>query len=265
MALNLRRHHRYSRARHEVRVIATASPTTDALRTSWPDDDLVAAAQRGDTQAFETLMRRYNRRLFRAARSVLRDDDASEDAVQEAYLRAFSNLASYRPIGSFAAWLTRIVINEALLQKRRNRREMVSLDVLDDDVRDAAHHSLADWLSTPDSSNAASARQLLELAVDALPEPFRLVFVLRSVEQLSIAETAQCLQIGEATVKTRLHRAQVRLRETITQRLQNEQLTLFEFGGQRCDRIVAAVLHRLQPSPATSARMNASNDAEDAP
>ncbi|MBB6095312.1 RNA polymerase sigma-70 factor (ECF subfamily) [Povalibacter uvarum] len=228
-------------------MIATVSPSTDTPRISWPDSELVAAAQRNDAKAFETLMRRYNRRLFRAARSVLRDDDAAEDAVQEAYLRAFSNLDSYRPIGSFAAWLTRIVINEALLQKRRNRREMVSLDQLDDDVTDAAHHSLADWLSTPDSSNAASARQLLELAVDALPEAFRLVFVLRSVEQLSIAETAQCLEISEATVKTRLHRAQIRLREDITRRLQNEQLTLFEFGGQRCDRIVVAVLHRLQP------------------
>lgn len=246
-------------------MIATSSPSTDTPRTSWPDPELVAAAQRSDVRAFETLMRRYNRRLFRAARSVLRDDDAAEDAVQEAYLRAFSNIESYRPIGSFAAWLTRIVINEALLQKRRNRREMVSLDALDDNVTDAAHHSLAAWLSTPDSSNAASARQLLELAVDALPEPFRLVFVLRSVEQLSIAETAQCLEIGEATVKTRLHRAQVRLREDITRRLQDEQLTLFEFGGHRCDRIVAAVLHRLRPPNAKSTRMNASNDAEDAP
>ena len=107
MALNFRRHRRYPRARHEVRVIATDLPTASTPRTSWPDDDLVAAAQRSDAKAFETLMRRYNRRLFRAARSVLRDDDASEDAVQETYLRAFSNLASYRPIGSFAAWLTR--------------------------------------------------------------------------------------------------------------------------------------------------------------
>lgn len=243
----------------EVRVIATASTET-VPRHTWTDDALVAAAQRDDDRAFEILIRRYNRRLFRAARSVLRDDDAAEDAVQEAYLRAFAHLGRYRPTGSFPAWLTRIAINEALLQKRRSRRGMVSFDELGDDLTDAEHHSLASWLSTPDSSNDASARQLLELAVDALPEHFRLVFVLRSVEQLSIAETAECLDIGEATVKTRLHRAQVRLRDDITQRLEREQMTLFEFGGERCDRIAAAVLERLH-----AVRLNTSIDVEDAP
>lgn len=236
------------------------TPATTPL-SSWPDTELVAAAQRNETRAFETLMRRYNRRLFRTARCILRDEDSAEDAVQEAYVHAFMQLDRYRPVGSFGAWLTRIAINEALMQKRRNRRSMISLDTLDDDLTDAEHHSLASWLSTPDSSNAASARQLLELAVDALPEPFRLVFMLRAVEQLSIAETAACLDIGEATVKTRLHRAQIRLREDITQRLEREQMTLFEFGGLRCDRIVAAVLARLLPLRAAHARwLDASSD-----
>lgn len=227
--------------------IATRSAARSGSLTEWSDPELIAAAKRREPLAFEALMRRYNRRLFRVSRSILRDDDAAEDAVQEAYLRAFTHLDRYQPTGSFSAWLTRVAINEALMLKRRNRRQMLSLDDLDDDLMDTEQHSLADWLSTPDSSSAASARQLLEQAIDALPQSFRTVFVLRAVEQLSVSETAACLDINKATVKTRLHRAQIRLRNDISRRLEREQLSLFEFGGARCDRIVASVLARLSP------------------
>lgn len=226
---------------------ATRGAARSGSLTEWSDPELIAAAKRQEMLAFEALMRRYNRRLFRVSRSILRDDDAAEDAVQEAYLRAFTHLDRYQPTGSFSAWLTRIAINEALMLKRRNKRQMLSLDDLDDDLMDSEQHSLADWLATPDSSNAASARQLLEQAIDALPQSFRTVFVLRAVEQLSVAETAACLDINKATVKTRLHRAQIRLRDDISRRLEREQLSLFEFGGARCDRIVASVLARLSP------------------
>ena len=186
-------------------------------------------------------MRRHNRRLFRVARSILKDADAAEDAVQETYIRAFTHLEQYAPTGSFAAWLTRIAINEALMLKRRSRRGVVSFDDLDIDSTwrtDAA-------FAVADDVEQSSLRQLLEQALDRLPEDFRIVFVLRAVEQLSITETADCLGLNAATVKTRLHRARARLRADITRRCRREQLHLFEFGGERCDRIVAAVLARL--------------------
>jgi RNA polymerase sigma-70 factor, ECF subfamily len=205
------------------------------------DDELVAAARQRDNRAFEALMRRYNRRLFRVARSVLRDAAAAEDAVQECYVQAFTHLHQYQP-GAFGAWLTRVGLNEALMMKRRLRRTMLSLDDVDD-VADAEWN--AESLTTPDPSQATCARQLLEQSIDTLPQPFRTVFMLRAIEQLSVAETAACLAINEATVKTRFHRAQNRLREDITQRLQREHLTLFDFGAERCDRIVANMLIRL--------------------
>jgi RNA polymerase sigma-70 factor (ECF subfamily) len=210
------------------------------------DLELIDAARKQEPRAFETLMRRYNRRLFRVARSILGDSAAAEDAVQETYISAFAHLDRYQPLGSFGAWLTRIAINEALMLRRRVRHSVLSLEDLDDDLRDNERRSLAEWLATPDSSNAASARQLLEQAIDALPPAFRIVFVLREIEQLTIAETAACLDINRSTVKTRLHRAQARLRADISRRLERERLTLFDFGGGSCDRVVAAVLARLR-------------------
>jgi len=223
------------------------SPSVALARLS--DDELVAAARQQDSAAFEALMRRYNRRLFRVARSVLRDATAAEDAVQECYVQAFTHLHQYQP-GAFGAWLTRIGLNEALMMKRRMRRTMRSLDDIDE-LADTGHDS--ESLTTPDSSQATCVRQLLEQSIDTLPQPFRTVFMLRAVEQLSVAETAACLDINEATVKTRFHRAQMRLREDITQRLRREHLTLFDFGAERCNRIVANVLNRLPGAPAPAA------------
>jgi RNA polymerase sigma-70 factor (ECF subfamily) len=221
--------------------VTTIKRSPSVALAQLSDDELVAAAQRHDNAAFEALMRRYNRRLFRVARSVLRDAAAAEDAVQECYVQAFTHLHQYQP-GAFGAWLTRIGLNEALMMNRRMRHKTLSLDDIDEHART---ESDAESLSTPDTSQAACARQLLEQSIDTLPQPFRTVFMLRAVEQLSVAETAACLAINEATVKTRFHRAQMRLREDITQRMHREHLTLFDFGAERCDRIVANVLIRL--------------------
>ena len=228
-------------------VLQVSARSAASLRDA-SDDDLVTAARRHENASIEILMRRYNRRLFRVARSILRDAAAAEDAVQECYVSAFTKLDRYQPTGAFSAWLTRIAINEALMLKRRNRHAFVSLDDYDDEQCNG-HWTAAD-LTTPDATQSTSAKQLLELAIDSLPQVFRTVFVLRVVEQLSIAETAACLEINEATVKTRLHRAQKRLREDISRRLQREHLTLFEFGGETCDRIVARVLTRLMSAKA---------------
>ena len=220
--------------------------------TDLPDHALIELVLQSEERAFEALMRRYNRRLFRVARSVLRDESAAEDAVQEAYIRAFTHLDRYQPTGSFGAWLTRIALNEALMLRRRIRTDTVSLEDVDEAVLVARGVALEPAPSPdPDGLEVAHARQLLERAIDALPENFRTVFVLRVVEQLSINETAACLDLNSATVKTRLHRAHRRLRTDLSRRLHRERLSVFDFDGARCDRIVATVRARLHSgSPA---------------
>jgi RNA polymerase sigma-70 factor, ECF subfamily len=210
-----------------------------------PDVLLVERAKGGEVRAFETLMRRYNRRLFRTARGVLKNEDAAEDAVQEAYLSAFTHLDRYEPTGRFGAWLTRIALNEALMLRRKTRANVVSLDQLDDAALATEGNAVTESEPQADYAETAQARELLEAAIDALPEAFRIVFMLRMVEQLSISETASSLGLNEATVRTRLHRAQRLLRTDLSRRLGREKLNVFEFGASRCDRLVDAVLTRL--------------------
>ena len=219
-------------------------PTATSL-ADVPDHRLVELARERNDGAFEALMRRYNRRLYRVARSVLRDDSAAQDAVQEAYLRAFTNLHRWQPTGSFGAWLTRIALNEALMYRRRARNEVSLHDIAETRLQDERIDGF-DAVVELDGVAARDVRRLLEHAVDGLPERFRTVFVLREVEELSIADTAACLGLNAATVKTRLHRAQLRLRADITRRLARERINLFDFDGARCDRIVSGVLARLR-------------------
>jgi RNA polymerase sigma-70 factor (ECF subfamily) len=209
-----------------------------------PDERLVELVRGHDLDAFEALMRRHNRRLFRVARSVLRDASAAEDAVQEAYLRAFTHLDQWRPTGKFSGWLTRIALNEALMMRRRERGDTVSLDAMNQDESMGQAGDLA-LRTADDYVEAVHARALLERAVDGLPEHFRTVFMLRMVEGLDVNETAECLELNATTVRTRLHRAQNLLRAGITKRLEAENGGIFGFAGARCDRIVAAVLARL--------------------
>jgi RNA polymerase sigma-70 factor (ECF subfamily) len=215
------------------------------------DHALVERARRAaDNGAFETLMRRYNRRLFRVARSILREDAGAQDAVQEAYIRAFTHLGDYEPTGSFGAWLTRICVNEALMLRRKQRPE-VSMQDVDETALHALQLPDIDEPSPLSLADSGQLRRVLEQAVDTLPEVFRIVFVMRAIEQLSVSETAASLGINESTVKTRLHRANRRLRADLSRRLRIEQLHLFEFLGDRCDQVVEYVLARLpQRAPA---------------
>jgi RNA polymerase sigma-70 factor (ECF subfamily) len=210
-----------------------------------PDDRLVELTRDNDLTAFEALMRRHNRRLFRVARSVLQDGGAAEDAVQEAYLRAFTKLASYKPTGKFSAWLTRVALNEALMMRRRERGDTVSLDDIGDEAVMPADAANAEPPTAEQFVEAAHARALLEHAIDALPENFRMVFVLRVVEGLDVRETAECLELNANTVRTRLFRAQRQLRGDLTRRLRGESSEIFDFGAERCDRVVERVLERL--------------------
>jgi RNA polymerase sigma-70 factor (ECF subfamily) len=210
-----------------------------------PDDRLVALARGHNLLAFEALMRRHNRRLFRITRSVLRDGDAAQDAVQETYLRVFTKLDNYQPAGKFGAWIARVAFNEALMMRRRTRDDTVSLDDAADDATLTVEAAAHDAPSAEQFLEAAHARALLEHAIDTLPENFRTVFMLRAVEGLDVRETAECLGVNATTVRTRLFRAQRLLRVELSRRLHGESTEIFDFGAERCDRVVAFVLARL--------------------
>jgi RNA polymerase sigma-70 factor (ECF subfamily) len=222
--------------------------TTEAC--SAPDAEVVDRIRRGETELFEVLMRRYNQKLYRAARSVFpQDPGEAEDIVQDAWVRAFTHLSQFEGRASLATWLVRITLHEAWARSRRRRRT----ETLDDAGRKDT--TMAPPISAPDPEEDAAAIEMhaiLEAAVDALPEIYRTVFVLRSVEDMSTEETAESLDLTPDAVKTRLHRARALLRKELLTRAGASQAALFPFAGARCDRIVEAVLSRLA-SPAASA------------
>jgi RNA polymerase sigma-70 factor (ECF subfamily) len=223
--------------------------TMTNLAAEITDDDLGIARRivEGDRAAFELLMRRHNRRLYRMARATLRNDTEAEDALQDAYLHAYRSMNQFRGDSQLFTWLSRLVINECFTRLRRSARRQKVIPIVD--TPDYIDH--ADAMTThddgaPDQALARSqVRALLERELDALPELFRVVFVLRSIEEMSVEETAQCLDIPEATVRSRHFRARSMLRESLAQALDLAQRDVFEFGGAQCDRIVANVLSKI--------------------
>jgi RNA polymerase sigma-70 factor (ECF subfamily) len=205
--------------------------------TALPDLLLVERARGKEIRAFETLMRRYNQRLFRIARSIVPDADIAETVVQEAYLLAFSDIERYEPTGKFGAWLARLAFNQALALRRTVRPSTPVAEV------GAAEQGESTTASA--QTPGPPTRQALEQAIDALPEVFRTVFVLRAIEGISGIETAACLGINETTVRTRLYRAQRRLRIDWAQHAPAERGEIFELTGARADHIVSRVLSRL--------------------
>lgn len=209
----------------------------DHALLSEPDDVIVNLVREGDILSYEVIMRRYNQRLFRTARSILNNDDDAQDAVQEAYIAAFYKLDSYESSGRLGAWLTRITVNEALMIKRKPDNRVVD-------------QSSSEMLSNPQGSpdDAAANRQLsvlIESAIDTLPDNFRRVFMLRAVQQLSVRETADSLDIKEATVKTRYLRARQQMQTVLNKHIEDVGLHAFEFAGERCDGIVKNVIDQL--------------------
>ena len=214
------------------------------------DPAQLAQLAAGNLKAFEQLMRTHNRRLFRVARSILHADDDAEDAVQEAYLRAFVALKSYQGTAQLSTWLTRIVINEALGKKRQQppagqRLQGDTAFAMDNNhALDAIELML---LETPeDLAMREELRRLLEARIDHLPDDYRTVFMLRAVEELSVEETAQCLEISPALVKTRLFRARQMLRLALLRYVKAGLQDSFAFEGGRCDRMVHAVLQAIR-------------------
>ena len=215
------------------------------------DVELVALTRSGDEGAIRTIVRRHNQRLFRVARSVVRNDAEAEDVVQATYVKAFVNLDSFRGEALLSTWLTKIALNEALGRVRR-RRPMVGLEAIDVENNRPGGGNL---LAFPSPSAVADpevelsrgeVRQLLEHAVDELPDAFRAAFVLRDVEGLSTEETATHLGIKVETVKTRLHRARRLLRLAIEKQISGEFAGLFPFDGERCVHMADRVLQVLR-------------------
>ncbi len=213
-----------------------------------PEPELVDFARAGDREAFRAIMTRCNQRLFRVARAVVRDDAEAEDVLQEAYARAFAAIGDFRGEAGIATWLTRIVLNEAhgRLRSRRPTVELDALEIAQDEGGQVLNFPNMSKSGDPEADAArAQIRRLLERAVDDLPEPFRLVFILREVEELSAEETAIHLGLKVETVKTRLHRARRRLREALDAQLADVMIGAYPFLGARCARITEAVLKRL--------------------
>lgn len=213
------------------------------------DAELVGAARDGDEAAFEAIMRRHNRLLFRCARGIVDDDAEAQDVVQEAYLRAFSALASFDGRSALGTWLARIAINVAL-DARRKRGRGPALDfTLDLGIEPAAEHTMAFNAPLADAPEAAverrQTRALLQRAIDDLPPIYRSVFILRAVEEMSVDETAACLQVSDAVVKTRFLRARSMLRDALGARMEAHAQHVCDFAGARCDAVVVRVLAEL--------------------
>jgi len=222
-----------------------AQPTP--LPPGLTDAELAARAACGEQAAFERIMRLHNRKLFRTARAILRDDGEAEDALQEAYLHAYRSFAEFRGDAQLSTWLARIVANEALqrLRKRERRAEIVPMQA---GVADKELEGVAD-MKTDKSPEAAThsgeLRRVLEKQIDALPDDYRAVFMLRAVEELTVEETAAILSIPEATVRSRFFRARSLLREGLALKIDLACEDAFSFDGERCDRMVAFVLDHL--------------------
>lgn len=208
------------------------------------DTELIAKILAGDTNAMEKLMRLHNRMLYRTARAILRDDAEAEDAVQEAYLRAYRALATFRGESKLSTWLVRITANEALMRCRRNARATLVAPIEGD--ADAVEPSEISLSSKPESeAQRSEMRRVLEARIDALPEAYRAVFVLRALEELTVEETAHALEIPDATVRTRYFRARRLLRESMAGDIDTSLEGAFAFAGLRCDRIVREVSAKL--------------------
>jgi RNA polymerase sigma-70 factor (ECF subfamily) len=208
------------------------------------DEEIVEQVLSGDGSAFELILRRYNQRLFRVARGILGDDAEAEDVLQEAYVRAFAHLDQFEGRSKFSTWLTRIAVHEATARRRRRRRMRLV------DLGNEEGLCMSPISHNPEvEASRVELGALLRELIDMLPSSLRAVVMLRLVEGLDTDEAAECLGLTSANVKIRLHRARSLLREQIDERIGEEARQLYQFDGQRCDRIVQAVMSRVSQPP----------------
>jgi len=221
----------------------TVGTLEKAASQGWTDEEIVERVKAGDTALYEVIMGRYNQRLYRVARAILRDDAEAEDVMQDAYVRAFEHLHQFAGRAPFSTWLTRIAVHEALGRLRLRRRSLP----LDDTERDGElDMNIVETSPDPEqSASRAELGHLLEEAVLGLPERYRAVVMLRDVEDLSTAETAAALDLTEHNVKVRLHRGRAMARGWLFARVGTNAKAAFPFMGVRCDRVVRGVFVRL--------------------
>ncbi len=221
------------------------APAANSAVTCDDDQSILHGIAAGDRSAFERLMRVHNRRLYRLARATLRDDAEAEDALQDAYLRAFRSIAQFRGDAALSTWLSKLVINECLSRMRRNSRRQNVIPMVSTGSQSEFLSICADDSEPLDTALARrQVRSLLERKIDELPDSYRTVFVMRAVEEMTVDETAESLGIPEETVRSRHFRAKSLLRESLAQDFDLAERDVFEFGGARCDRIVATVMAR---------------------
>lgn len=209
----------------------------------WTDEEVVDRVRAGESALYEIIMRRYNQRLYRVARAIVRDDSEAEDVMQDAYVRAYENLGQFEGRAPFSAWLTRIAVHEALHRARKRGR----LDQWDESELDSNPAVYMDH-SSPNPEQAttrAELRELLEEAILDLPAPYRAVLMLRDIEELSTSETADALGLTEENVKVRLHRGHGMVRTWLLSRVGANAKAAFPFMGERCDRVVESVFARI--------------------
>ena len=225
--------------------MATAALLEQAKREEWSDEQVVAQVLAGDKALYELLMRRHNQRLYRVARAILRDDAEAEDVMQDTYVRAYQNLASFEGRAKFATWLTRIAVHEALARSRKRLR-FKSPDISGESSGDVMDSVVSSERSPEEKTYDREVGGLLEKAVLSLSEEYRLVFMLRDVEGLNTEETARCLDLTPENVKVRLHRAHAALRKHLYRSIGDAASRCFEFHAIRCDRVVNGVFARLE-------------------
>lgn len=219
---------------------AAISPAASAMT----DEEVVERVIAGETALFEVIMRRYNQRLYRVARSILGNDAEAEDVTQDAYVRSYMHLDQFGGRAKFSTWLTKIAVNEAL-SRLRNRQKLVEIDAASNSMEGSM--SLESKSPTPEQEMLTQTmRIVLESAVESLPETYRTVFMLRDVEGMTTGETAECLEVSEELVKVRLHRARGMMRKQIYAQTGAATAGAFEFMGARCDRMVAGVFERIR-------------------
>jgi RNA polymerase sigma-70 factor, ECF subfamily len=218
--------------------------TEQTARRQLTDEEVVAQILAGETELFELIMRRYNQRLYRVVRAILRNEDESEDVMQEAYVKAYEHLRQFAGRSQFSTWLTRIAIHEALARIKRNRRtEQLDMETIE--TGEGTPIMKAKSQNPEEQTSGAELRRALESAVLAIPEQFRMVLMMRDIEQMSTAETAAALDLSIENVKVRLHRARALVRKQLYTTAGAQAHAAFGFMGERCDRIVNAVLLRL--------------------
>jgi RNA polymerase sigma-70 factor, ECF subfamily len=225
--------------------MASVGIFNQANREEWTDEQVVDRVLSGDTPLYEILMRRHNQRLYRVARAILRDDAEAEDVMQDAYVRAYQHLADFEGRAKFSTWLTRIAVHEALARSRRRGR-FQPLEASDDSGREVMNKLESTTPSPERSAYDQELGRVLEEAILCLPEHYRVVFMMRDVEEMSIAETAESLDLSEENVKVRLHRAHGLLRKALYAQAGASTAQSLQFHAVRCDRVVAEVFRRIK-------------------